>query len=51
MAAPEIGGTAIDVTNDDPYEVGARVDIKADPNPGWDFVNWTGDYPTGVPVC
>ncbi len=51
MAEPVIGGEAIDLTDADPYEVNAQVDIKAEANPGWGFVKWTGDYPTVVPVC
>ncbi len=50
-AEPAIGGTATDETGEDPYEENVEVQIKAESNPGWGFVNWTGDYPTGVPVC
>ncbi len=38
------GGTVTDVTNTAPYEEDAVVQIKAEPNEGWAFVNWTGDY-------
>jgi hypothetical protein len=47
MAAnPETGGTAIDVTNASPYAEGARVNIKAEANEGYLFLNWTA--PAGV---
>ena len=43
---PVAGGTATDETDDGPYQEGASVDIKAEANPGWRFVNWTA--PAGV---
>ena len=42
MAAdPEIGGTAIDVTNESPYAENTEISIKAEANEGYQFVNWT----------
>ena len=41
---PAMGGTASDETGEDSYEENVKVDIKAEPNPGWGFVYWTGDY-------
>jgi len=42
MAAdPELGGTAIDVTDESPYAEGTQVSIRAEANPGYRFVNWT----------
>jgi len=38
---PEEGGTAIDVTSESPYTAGAKVNIKAEANPGYRFVKWT----------
>jgi len=35
------GGTATDETNAGPYEEGDVVNIKAEANEGWEFVNWT----------
>jgi len=42
MAAdPELGGTAIDVTDESPYAEGTQVSIRAEANLGYRFVNWT----------
>ncbi len=41
---PAIGGTVEDLTDDAPYNVGDEVNIKAEPNPGWGFDGWTGEY-------
>jgi hypothetical protein len=42
MAAdPEVGGTAIDLTNASPYAAGTVVSIKAEAAAGYRFVNWT----------
>jgi len=47
MAAdPEVGGTATDLTNESPYAEGTEVNIKAEANEGYGFVNWTA--PAGV---
>jgi uncharacterized repeat protein (TIGR02543 family) len=43
---PEAGGTATDLTNGSPYEEGTEVNIKAEANEGYQFVNWTA--PAGV---
>jgi hypothetical protein len=44
MAAnPVGGGTATDVTGASPYTAGTVVDIEAEANPGYRFVNWSGD--------
>ena len=41
MAAdPELGGTAIDVTDESPYAEGTQVSIRAEANLGYQFVNW-----------
>jgi hypothetical protein len=39
-ANPPEGGT---VTGSGPYDPGAVVRVLATPNPGWTFLNWTGD--------
>jgi len=47
MAAdPEAGGTATDLTNESPYAEAAEVNIIAEANEGYRFVNWTA--PAGV---
>jgi hypothetical protein len=47
MAAdPDVGGTATDLTNESPYTEGTEVNIKAEANEGYEFLNWTA--PTGV---
>ncbi len=38
---PEGGGTATDKTDDGPYEEGDEVDILAEEEEGYEFVNWT----------
>jgi hypothetical protein len=44
MAAnPAVGGTATDLTGASPYIAGTVVDIEAVANPGYRFVNWSGD--------
>jgi uncharacterized repeat protein (TIGR02543 family) len=40
-AGPTVGGTATDVTNTSPYAAGSVVSIRATPNAGYQFVNWT----------
>ncbi|MFU8796096.1 MAG: InlB B-repeat-containing protein [Dehalococcoidia bacterium] len=40
---PEAGGTAIDVTGDPPYTAGAEVEIRAEPEQGYRFVNWSSE--------
>ncbi|HUX48691.1 MAG TPA: hypothetical protein VMV76_05970, partial [Dehalococcoidia bacterium] len=40
-ADAEVGGTAIDLTNESPYAEGTEVSIKAEANEGYEFVNWT----------
>jgi len=40
---PEGSGTAEDLTNNSPYEENTVVDIKAVPEEGYAFVNWTTD--------
>jgi len=40
-AAPEVGGTATDLTNESPYAEGTEVSIKAEAAEGYGFVNWT----------
>jgi hypothetical protein len=45
-AAPELGGTAIDINNESPYAEGTIVSIEAVPAEGYQFVNWTA--PAGV---
>ncbi len=48
MAAdPEAGGNATDETGMSPYPEGAIVDIKAEAEEGYEFVNWTSD-PQGI---
>ena len=44
---PADGGTAIDVTGDSPYAEGTVVDIRAEAEQGYGFVNWTSD-PEGI---
>ncbi len=44
IADPEGGGSVEDVTDDTHYNIGDEVDIKAEANAGWEFVNWSGDY-------
>ncbi len=44
---PAGGGTAIDVTGDSPYAEGTVVDIRAEAEQGYGFVNWTSD-PEGI---
>ena len=44
---PVGGGTAIDVTGDSPYAEGTAVDIRAEAEGGYGFVNWTSD-PDGI---
>jgi len=39
--SPEGSGTATDETDEGPCEEGASVSIKAEANPGYQFVNWT----------
>jgi hypothetical protein len=46
MADPEVGGTATDLTDESPYAEGTEVNIKAEANEGYGFVNWTA--PAGV---
>jgi hypothetical protein len=42
MAAnPEAGGTAIDLTDESPYQADTVVSIRAEANEGYRFVNWT----------
>jgi len=38
---PELGGTAIDVTDESPYAESIQVSIRAEANLGYRFVNWT----------
>jgi hypothetical protein len=45
-AAPELGGAAIDITNESPYAEATIVGIKAIPDQGYRFVDWTA--PAGV---
>jgi len=40
---PADSGTATDVTDDGPYTEDTVVSIKAEPEEGWEFVNWTSD--------
>ncbi len=40
---PTEGGTATDETDESPYTEGTEVNIKAEANEGWEFVNWTSD--------
>jgi len=40
-ANPEVGGTAIDLTDESPYSAGTEVSIKAEAADGYQFVNWT----------
>jgi sarcosine oxidase gamma subunit len=40
---PAGGGTAIDVTGDSPYAEGTVVDVRAEAEGGYGFVNWTSD--------
>ena len=40
MVDPEVGGTAIDLTDEPPYVEGAQVIIRAEANIGYHFVNW-----------
>jgi len=40
-AAPEVGGTAIDLTDASPYTAGTLVSIRAEAEAGYRFVNWT----------
>ncbi|MFP4691670.1 MAG: LamG-like jellyroll fold domain-containing protein [Bacteroidales bacterium] len=42
-ADPVDGGTVTDVTDDAPYNIGDEVEIKAEANDGWSFVNWIDD--------
>ena len=44
--SPLDSGTATDETNAGPYPEGAKIDIKAEANMGYRFVNWTA--PVGV---
>jgi len=46
-AVPEAGGSATDETGEFPYLEGAIVDIKAEAEEGYEFVNWTSD-PQGI---
>ena len=39
--APDGSGTATDLTHASPYGAGTGVAIKAEANPGYEFVNWT----------
>ncbi len=41
LPSPAAGGTALDVTGESPYLAGAEVQIQAEANEGYSFVNWT----------
>ena len=44
-ADPVASGNAIDVGAEGAYAAGARVRIRAEPAPGYGFINWTADGP------
>jgi hypothetical protein len=44
-AGPTGGGNAVDVTGTGAYAAGVTVGIRAVPNPGYSFGNWTADAP------
>ncbi|TET47107.1 hypothetical protein E3J62_02420, partial [candidate division TA06 bacterium] len=41
VASPPSGGEAFDDTNDPPYEEGEEVNIRAEADAGYEFVEWT----------
>lgn len=42
-ALPELSGTISTDPNLPIYPTGSQVTITADPNPGWEFIGWSGD--------
>ncbi len=39
---PQDAGSVYDLTDKEPYNIGEKVTLNTEPNPGYEFVEWTG---------